>query len=90
VLQPEDVLLADIDANLRAPWIPASDIQAFAGDLFRVSRMRQRILVLGGSGGNRRLGQSSRKGWEVLGNWVGALMPFLGSARIRCAPFRLL
>src|SRR5205814_4221782 len=26
----------DIDANLGAPWIPASDIQAFAADLFHV------------------------------------------------------
>jgi N12 class adenine-specific DNA methylase/SAM-dependent methyltransferase len=36
-VQPEDVLPGDIDANLGAPWIPASDVQAFAGDLFRVS-----------------------------------------------------
>lgn len=36
-VQPEDVLPGDIDANLGAPWIPASDIQAFAADLFRVS-----------------------------------------------------
>jgi N12 class adenine-specific DNA methylase len=35
-VQPEDVLPGDIDANLGAPWIPASDIQAFAADLFRV------------------------------------------------------
>ncbi|MCE9564613.1 MAG: DEAD/DEAH box helicase family protein [Planctomycetes bacterium] len=34
-VQPEDVLPGDIDANLGAPWIPASDIQAFAADLFR-------------------------------------------------------
>jgi hypothetical protein len=36
VVQPEDVLPGDIDANLGAPWIPASDIQAFAADLFKV------------------------------------------------------
>ncbi|WP_020469620.1 LAGLIDADG family homing endonuclease [Zavarzinella formosa] len=35
-VQPEDVLPGDIDANLGAPWIPASDIQAFASQLFRV------------------------------------------------------
>lgn len=35
-VQPEDVLPGDIDANLGAPWIPASDIQAFAAELFRV------------------------------------------------------
>ncbi|MBX9580303.1 MAG: DEAD/DEAH box helicase family protein [Gemmataceae bacterium] len=35
-VQPEDVLPGDIDANLGAPWIPASDIQAFAADLFKV------------------------------------------------------
>jgi len=35
-VQPEDVLPGDIDANLGAPWIPVSDIQAFAADLFRV------------------------------------------------------
>ncbi len=36
VVQPEDVLPGDIDANLGAPWIPESDIQAFAADLFHV------------------------------------------------------
>ncbi|HEX4607631.1 MAG TPA: hypothetical protein VH092_05435 [Urbifossiella sp.] len=35
-VQPEDVLPGDIDANLGAPWIPVSDIRAFATDLFRV------------------------------------------------------
>ena len=35
-MQPEDVLPGDIDANLGAPWIPESDIQAFAADLFQV------------------------------------------------------
>ncbi len=35
-VQPEDVLPGDIDANLGAPWIPVSDIQAFAADLFKV------------------------------------------------------
>jgi SAM-dependent methyltransferase len=36
LVQPEDVLPGDIDANLGATWIPASDIQAFAADLFGV------------------------------------------------------
>ena len=36
-VQPEDVLPGDIDANLAAPWIPESDIQAFAADLFHVA-----------------------------------------------------
>ncbi|NUQ50791.1 MAG: helicase, partial [Phycisphaerae bacterium] len=36
-VQPEDVLPGDIDANLGAPWIPASDIQAFAAELFHVA-----------------------------------------------------
>lgn len=35
-VQPEDVLPGDIDANLGSPWIPTSDIQAFAADLFHV------------------------------------------------------
>ena len=35
-VQPEDVLPGDIDANLGAPWVPESDIQAFAADLFQV------------------------------------------------------
>jgi len=35
-VQPEDVLPGDIDANLGAPWIPASDIQEFAAGLFHV------------------------------------------------------
>ena len=36
LVQPEDVLPGDIDANLGAPWIPATDIQAFAAELFGV------------------------------------------------------
>ncbi len=36
VVQPEDVLPGDIDANLGAPWIPEGDIQTFAADLFHV------------------------------------------------------
>jgi N12 class adenine-specific DNA methylase len=36
-VQPEDVLPGDIDAGLGAPWIPASDIQAFAAELFGVA-----------------------------------------------------
>jgi N12 class adenine-specific DNA methylase len=35
-VQPEDVLPGDIDAGLGAPWIPESDIQAFAAHLFHV------------------------------------------------------
>lgn len=34
LVQPEDVLPSDIDANLGAPWIPVSDIHAFAVQLF--------------------------------------------------------
>src|SRR3989441_4599832 len=37
LVQPEDVLPGDIDANLGAPWIPETDIQAFAADLFGVA-----------------------------------------------------
>src|SRR5262249_31382134 len=33
-VQPEDVLPGEIDANLGAPWIPETDIQAFAAELF--------------------------------------------------------
>lgn len=36
-VQPEDVLPGDIDANLGTPWIPESDVQAFAADLFGVA-----------------------------------------------------
>jgi N12 class adenine-specific DNA methylase len=35
-VQPEDVLPGDIDAKLGSPWIPKSDIEAFAADLFHV------------------------------------------------------
>jgi N12 class adenine-specific DNA methylase len=42
-VQPEDVLPGDIDANLGAPWIPESDIQAFAADLFKVASSSVRI-----------------------------------------------
>lgn len=35
-VQPEDVLPGDIDANLGAPWIPASDVQAFVAELLKV------------------------------------------------------
>jgi N12 class adenine-specific DNA methylase len=35
-VQPDDILPGDIDANLAAPWIPESDIQAFAIELFGV------------------------------------------------------
>ncbi len=36
-VQPEDVLPGDIDAGLGAPWIPETDIQAFAAELFKVA-----------------------------------------------------
>ena len=39
-VQPEDVLPGDIDANLGAPWIPTTDIQAFAAVLFHVETSR--------------------------------------------------
>ena len=42
-VQPEDVLPGDIDANLGAPWIPATDIEAFAADLFRVDRSEVKV-----------------------------------------------
>ena len=35
-VQPEDVLPGDIDAGLGAPWLPASDVRAFAAELFKV------------------------------------------------------
>lgn len=35
-VQPEDLLPGDIDAGLGAPWLPVSDIQAFAAELFGV------------------------------------------------------
>ncbi len=37
LVQPEDVLPGDIDAHLGAPWIPETDMQAFAATLFGVS-----------------------------------------------------
>lgn len=36
-VQPEDILPGDIDANLGSPWIPVSDIEDFAADLFKVA-----------------------------------------------------
>ena len=36
-VQPEDVLPGDISAKLGSPWIPESDVQAFATHLFGVS-----------------------------------------------------
>jgi N12 class adenine-specific DNA methylase len=42
-VQPEDVLPGDIDANLGAPWIPPTDIESFAADLFRVPPSAMRI-----------------------------------------------
>lgn len=45
-VQPEDVLPGDIDANLGAPWLPESDIQAFAAELFRVERSSIQIAHL--------------------------------------------
>lgn len=35
-VQPDDVLPGDIDTNLGAPWIPDTDVQAFAAELFKV------------------------------------------------------
>jgi N12 class adenine-specific DNA methylase len=46
VVQPEDVLPGDIDANLAAPWIPASDIQSFATELFRVGPSSVQVAYL--------------------------------------------
>ena len=42
-VQPEDVLPGDIEANLGGPWIPASDIRAFACELFGVGPESIRI-----------------------------------------------
>lgn len=42
-VQPEDVLPGDIDANLGAPWIPESDIQEFAANLFHVEKTSIRV-----------------------------------------------
>jgi N12 class adenine-specific DNA methylase len=57
-VQPEDVLPGEIDANLGAPWIPVSDIQAFAADLFHVSP------------GDITVGHLSKDAvWSVQGNW---------------------
>lgn len=42
-VQPEDVLPGDIDANLGAPWIPASDIELFAANLFGVERSEVQV-----------------------------------------------
>ena len=36
----KDVLPGEIDANLGAPWIPTSDIQAFAAELFGIGHPR--------------------------------------------------
>jgi N12 class adenine-specific DNA methylase len=33
-VQPEDILPGEIDANLGAPWIPETDIQTFAAEVF--------------------------------------------------------
>ncbi|MGE3778701.1 MAG: DEAD/DEAH box helicase family protein, partial [Pirellulaceae bacterium] len=43
MVQPPDVLPGDIDANMGAPWIPESDIQAFAAFLFGVEQSAIRI-----------------------------------------------
>lgn len=42
-VQPEDVLPGDIDANLGAPWIPATDIEAYTAELFRVDRAEVKV-----------------------------------------------
>ena len=46
LVQPEDVLPGDIDANLGAPWIPESDIRAFSAELFNVPDSAIRIAQL--------------------------------------------
>lgn len=43
LVQPEDVLPGDIDANLGAPWIPEGDIQTFAADLFHVEPTKVQV-----------------------------------------------
>lgn len=37
LVQPPDILPGDIDANLGAPWVPATDIESFAAELFQVN-----------------------------------------------------
>jgi N12 class adenine-specific DNA methylase len=46
LVQPEDILPGDIDANLGAPWIPESDIRAFAAGLFGVPAASIRVAHL--------------------------------------------
>ena len=45
-VQPPDVLPGEIDANLGSPWIPASDVQEFAAQLFRVPSRSVTLLHL--------------------------------------------
>jgi N12 class adenine-specific DNA methylase len=57
-VQPEDVLPGDIDANLGAPWIPESDVQTFAADLFQVQPFDVTIAHL-----------AKDATWAVEGSW---------------------
>ncbi|MFO0901204.1 MAG: DEAD/DEAH box helicase family protein [Pirellulales bacterium] len=45
-VQPEDVLPGDIDAKLGSPWIPPSDVAAFAAELFGVAPSTVRVAHL--------------------------------------------
>jgi hypothetical protein len=74
-VQPEDVLPGDIDANLGAPWIPVSDIEAFAAHLFHVQP------------GAIKIGHFKKDAtWTVSGDWSAsnsvAVMNDYGTHRI--------
>jgi N12 class adenine-specific DNA methylase len=61
LVQPEDVLPGDIDANLGAPWIPAADIAAFGAELFGVGRQPVRVAYL-----------AKEATWSVAWDYVAA------------------
>jgi N12 class adenine-specific DNA methylase len=45
-VQPEDVLPGDIDAKLGSPWVPGSDVTAFAAEVFGVAPSTVRVAYL--------------------------------------------
>ncbi|MFL5328658.1 MAG: DEAD/DEAH box helicase family protein [Gemmataceae bacterium] len=57
-VQPEDVLPGDIDAALGSPWIPVTDIQDFAAELFRAQPANIKIAHL-----------ERDAVWSVEGDW---------------------
>jgi N12 class adenine-specific DNA methylase len=74
-VQPEDVLPGDIDANLGAPWIPESAIQAFATYLFHIQPDAIKVGHL-----------KKDATWTVSGDWSAsnsvAVMNDYGTGRI--------